>query len=372
MHLWLMLMLGLWLVFATTNSHSHENQFAQAQITVKPDNSLQLQLSLSIENAILALDGQHNAEHSDEFTQLARLSPAALTELFLQRLDRFNNQLTVNLGNQQEVDLTLDELVIPPNGKPGEDRISTLHFSSAPVDASALLSISWSLPTGPLIARVDDTSTGELLSAYLEPGQSSSQFSLSAPSSSHSLFTLMGDYLIIGFNHIIPDGWDHIVFIVGLFLLSTAWRPLLVQASVFTLAHSLTLVLALMNVVSVSAALVEPLIALSIVVLAVENIRHSGLHPQRLLIIFAFGLLHGLGFAGSIGAIDYSGSHFLAALISFNIGIELGQLGVVALCMLTVGFWFGTRSWYHRIIRVPGSVIIGATGSIWFLQRVIG
>jgi hypothetical protein len=86
--------------------------------------------------------------------------------------------------------------------------------------------------------------------------------------------------------------------------------------------------------------------------------------------VFLFGLLHGLGFAGSIGEIGFSGTTFFVALAAFNIGIESGQLPVIALCMLSVGFWFGTRSWYHSCIRIPGSLAIGAIGGFWFLQRV--
>ena len=103
--------------------------------------------------------------------------------------------------------------------------------------------------------------------------------------------------IALGFTHILPHGLDHILFVLGLFLLATNLRTLLLQVSAFTLAHSVTLGLALFEVVSVPAAIVEPLIALSIPYVAFENIVTTRLQPWRLLLVFGFGLLHGLGFA---------------------------------------------------------------------------
>ncbi|MCB1123978.1 MAG: HupE/UreJ family protein, partial [Verrucomicrobiae bacterium] len=136
-------------------------------------------------------------------------------------------------------------------------------------------------------------------------------------------------YLRIGYYHILPLGLDHILFVFGLFLLSAKMRPLLIQVSAFTVAHTLTLGLSIYGVFSLPSGLVEPLIALSIVLVAVENILTDHIHPWRPVIVFVFGLLHGLGFAGVLGEIGLPSDEFLSALIFFNVGVELGQLTVV-------------------------------------------
>src|SRR5207247_1613157 len=103
-------------------------------------------------------------------------------------------------------------------------------------------------------------------------------------------------YLRLGFRHIVPEGTDHILFVLGLFLLSPRLRPMLLQVSAFTLAHTATLALSTLGVVRLSPAVVEPLIALSIAYVAAENTLRQELRPWRAALVFGFGLLHGLGF----------------------------------------------------------------------------
>jgi hypothetical protein len=116
---------------------------------------------------------------------------------------------------------------------------------------------------------------------------------------------------------------------VGLFLLSLRWRPLLLQISAFTLAHSITLGLTMYGVVSLPARLVEPLIAASIVYVAVENLVTSELKPWRIALVFSFGLLHGMGFAGVLRDVGLPRPQFLTALLAFNAGVEAGQPTVI-------------------------------------------
>jgi hydrogenase/urease accessory protein HupE len=133
------------------------------------------------------------------------------------------------------------------------------------------------------------------------------------------------DYIGIGFTHIVPKGLDHILFVVGLFLLSPRLKPLLIQITSFTVAHSVTLALAMLGVISAPASIVEPLIAASIVFIAVENLATNRLSPWRPFVVFGFGLLHGLGFAGVLTEIGLSPAHFASGLIAFNVGVELGS-----------------------------------------------
>ncbi len=177
-------------------------------------------------------------------------------------------------------------------------------------------------------------------------------------------------YLQPGFTHILPFGLDHILFVLGLFLLSPKLKPLLWQISAFTVAHSITLSLAMFNVISIPSNIVEPIIALSIVFIAVENILTKNLKPWRIAIIFLFGLIHGLGFAGVLKDLGLPQNQFINALISFNIGVELGQIAVVLIAFFAVGFWFQSKKWYRERITIPGSLIIALIASYWTIQRI--
>lgn len=176
------------------------------------------------------------------------------------------------------------------------------------------------------------------------------------------------EYTRLGFEHILPKGIDHILFVLSLFLLSPRMKPLLLQVSAFTLAHTITLALSVLGVFELSSDIVEPLIALSIALVAIENVSTTKLHAWRPVIVFVFGLLHGLGFAGVLRDLGLPQGQLVAALVSFNVGVELGQLAVISLALLAVG-WFRQERWYRLRITVPLSVIIAAIGAYTALQR---
>jgi hydrogenase/urease accessory protein HupE len=178
-------------------------------------------------------------------------------------------------------------------------------------------------------------------------------------------------YLKLGYIHIIPEGLDHILFVVALFLLSAQWKPLLWQISAFTVAHSLTLALAILGIVSLPSSVVEPLIALSIAAVAVENIFTTKLSKWRPLTVFCFGLLHGLGFAGVLAELGLPQGRFVAALAMFNVGVELGQLSVLAVCFALLYFTL-QKPWYRKLVTIPLSLAIGAVGLYWTIERSLG
>ena len=174
--------------------------------------------------------------------------------------------------------------------------------------------------------------------------------------------------LSMGFFHIIPEGLDHILFVVCLFLLSPKLKPLLIQITAFTLAHSVTLGLAMAGWVLLPSRLVETLIAASIVVMAVENLFMREVKPWRWMLVFLFGLVHGLGFAGSFSTLHLPPGDFFRPLLLLNIGIELGQLSVVAGCVaLTVWMW--QRPWYTRAVIYPASSVIALMAMWWTIER---
>jgi hypothetical protein len=176
-------------------------------------------------------------------------------------------------------------------------------------------------------------------------------------------------YLMLGYQHILPEGTDHILFVLGLFLLSCRLKPLLWQVTAFTVAHSITLGLAMYGVIRLPSTVVEPLIAASIAFVAVENICTPELKPWRPAVVFCFGLVHGLGFSSVLLSLGLPRNDFVPALVAFNSGVELGQLTVIAGAFLIVGWW-RRRPWYRRFIVIPASALIAATGVFWTVQRI--
>lgn len=176
-------------------------------------------------------------------------------------------------------------------------------------------------------------------------------------------------YSKLGVQHIVPKGLDHILFVLALFLASTRWRPLLIQVSVFTVAHTLTLALAASGKVSVSGAIVEPLIALSIAFVAVENLVFRDMSRWRPLVVFFFGLFHGLGFASVLQGLGLPEGQFLVALVSFNVGVEIGQISVIAVAWILLHRLYRSAHYRSRVV-IPTSFAIAVTGLWWAVQRV--
>src|SRR6266550_1889473 len=179
-----------------------------------------------------------------------------------------------------------------------------------------------------LIVHVGESSAQTL---WLEGSKDTAPLSLVAPPPPMTLTEVAARYFSLGYTHILPKGLDHILFVVGLFLLSTKWRSVLLQVSTFTLAHSITLGLTIYGVVSLPARVVEPMIALSIAYVAIENVVTTELKSWRVALVFSFGLLHGMGFAGVLRDLGLPRSQFVTALITFNLGVEGGQLTVIVL-----------------------------------------
>jgi hypothetical protein len=177
-------------------------------------------------------------------------------------------------------------------------------------------------------------------------------------------------YLALGYTHILPKGLDHILFVLGIFLLSPRLRTMLLQVTAFTVAHSITLGLSIYGLVSLPSRVVEPLIALSIAYVAIENLVTRELKPWRLALVFMFGLLHGLGFAGVLRELGLPRGEFVTGLLTFNLGVEGGQLTVIAIAMLLV--WpFKTKGWYRHRVVIPASLVIAAIGIYWTVTRLL-
>ncbi|MBP6601894.1 MAG: HupE/UreJ family protein [Verrucomicrobiales bacterium] len=173
-----------------------------------------------------------------------------------------------------------------------------------------------------------------------------------------------------GFLHVIPLGWDHVLFVLGLFLMSRKWKPLLFQVSTFTLAHTLTLWIASAGWVSISPKVIEPVIAFSIVAVALENLIRREYSHWRLLIVFVFGLIHGLGFAGVMSTRLDSTTSLVVGLLGINIGVELGQLAIITIAFVAT-FWITSAENYRKFVVVPGSILIALAGIFWVVERTL-
>jgi hypothetical protein len=178
-------------------------------------------------------------------------------------------------------------------------------------------------------------------------------------------------FLGLGFEHILPEGLDHVLFVLGLALFSARLGPLLVQVTAFTVAHTVTLILSTYGVVQLPSRVVEPLIALSITYVAVENVVGSRLGVLRVMLVFAFGLLHGLGFAGALAELGLPERERLTALLAFNGGVELGQLAVILPAFLLL-LGLERAGVPRRKVVVPASAVIGAIGLYWTVTRLLG
>ncbi|MEY4272345.1 MAG: hypothetical protein RL250_1211 [Verrucomicrobiota bacterium] len=193
--------------------------------------------------------------------------------------------------------------------------------------------------------------------------------SVSAQHDEHGGWNTFTGFLRYGFLHVLPEGLDHILFVLGLFLLSRSWKPVLTQVTAFTLAHSLTLGLAAAGLIKVPASIVEPIIALSIAAIALENIFHPQYTRWRLVIVLIFGSIHGLGFASGLAEKPIPQDSFLLALTGFNVGVESAQLAVIALAFGAT-FWIKDETHYRRWIVIPASILISLAGLFWAYERL--
>lgn len=184
------------------------------------------------------------------------------------------------------------------------------------------------------------------------------------------LHNIVWYYVKLGVLHIIPNGFDHILFVLGLCLLSTKIKTILWQATAFTVAHSITLALSMKGVITLPSAIVEPIIALSILFVAIENILLDELKPWRIVIVFMFGLIHGLGFASALNEIGLPPNKFLTSILSFNLGVEIGQIVVIVTVFALLILPFGKKPWYRKRVVYPLSGLIALIALWWTIQRI--
>ena len=352
---------------------------ALVEISVNTNGTYRIEVRASIEALLTGINARYkntrDAPNAEEYDAYRVMQATDLAAAFKPFASAFTGQVELAFDNKH-VPLTVTRVEIPEPGYPKVPRISVIYLEGK-VDRS-VASITWYYPArfGDNAVRVRQIDAGNEKWhwsewQWLRKDEHSEPFSLTEVFTRQPVSRVIKTYIVLGFEHILPKGLDHILFILGIFLLSVHLRPLLWQVTMFTVAHTLTLGLSMAGMISLPANIVEPLIALSIAYIGIENITAHSLHKSRLVIVFCFGLLHGMGFASVLSDFGMPADAFFTALISFNVGVELGQVTVILLAFLAIGLWFRNKSWYRRVIEIPFSLVIAITGLYWTWDRIV-
>jgi hydrogenase/urease accessory protein HupE len=281
--------------------------------------------------------------------------------------DIFRRRVSVRFDDR-EVRPRIEYSVVPP-GDELSPAVATIRLSGEmPPGARAFAwNYSWTFASYALL--IESEAIAAPTTIWLEGGQTSAPFVWSDQPRRSSPTDVAWRHFVLGFTHIVPKGLDHVLFVLGIVLLNRRASSLVAQISAFTAAHSVTLGLATFDVLTVSPSVVEPMIAVSIAYVAIENIFVSEVRPWRIALVFGFGLLHGMGFAEVLREVGLRGTDLVTALVTFNVGVEAGQLAVVGIALALVGWTIQPAS-YRRLVVVPTSVSIAATAVYWTFERL--
>ncbi len=356
---------------------------ALVEINVNNERIILVEVRASIEALLTGINAKYkntqDAPNAAEYDDFRKMPAPELQQAFVSFNQAFLQSIFIKAGRKdlllQNLPLEIESVDIPPTGYTKVPRISVIRLNAKLPQSADVLQ--WYYPAkfgdnAVRVRQVDEQNEQWHWSQWqwLRKDEASQLFSLTEIVARQSTVEVIVSYIVIGFEHIVPKGLDHILFILGLFLLSTQWRPLLLQVTMFTVAHTITLGLAMNNIVELPANVVEPLIALSIAYVGIENVLAKKLHKSRLILVFIFGLLHGLGFAGVLSDFGMPQNDFAVALISFNVGVELGQLAVILLAFILLSFCFKNQQIYRKIVIVPASAVISIIGLYWFFERL--
>lgn len=351
---------------------------ALVEISAYTSGDVKIKIRASIEALLTGINAEYkntkNAPAAAEYDALRIMQADDLQIEFQIFKHEMLKQIFLK-ADGQVVQLQVDRVSIPEPGYAKVPRISTIELSGQL--SRNFKTLQWYYPArfgdnAVRVRQIDEINEKWHWSEWqwLRSDESSQLFSLKEVFTRQSIAEVIYTYVVIGFSHIVPKGLDHILFILGIYLLSVHIRPLLWQVTMFTVAHTITLGLSMNGVISLPANIVEPLIALSIAYVGIENIFARVMHRSRLFLVFGFGMLHGLGFASVLADFGMPDEDFVTALISFNIGVELGQLAVITAAFVAVGLFFRSKHWYRKMIVVPGSAAIAVVGLIWTLERL--
>ena len=362
------------LFFFSSTVNSHEIKPAIVDLIIA-DGQASIDFKINAEQILSGVDASqyqdtNDAPQAELYDQYREKNEEELKQNIQKNWNLFQDQITIN--GLEGSSLSLVDLIIDQDVNPEYPR-DTILKTEVSLNQNQF-TIQFATELGPVVIRQfeDISKENMIFSNYLQPGEISAELS---PLSQATMSQTIIEYIILGMEHIVPKGLDHILFIFGVFFFAVKLKPLLWQVTMFTLAHSLTLILASLKLVFIPASIIEPLIALSIGYVAFENIfqRQSKFHSRsntiRYAVIFFFGLIHGLGFAFVLEDIGLPTGQLILSLLSFNIGVEIAQIGLVVLAYLLM-FYPSKQLWYRKAIQIPCSLVIGLIGIYWFFERV--
>ncbi len=362
---WLCLLLAL----VCSRAWGHDPILVTEEVSVSADGTVVVAITLK-QSVFELLIGRQRALFADA-ADLAQAEPALAKALLAGISLRADEDAA---GADSEVALSYGGCV-DAKGLPDPLTVRLLgHVGPAAKHLSLRSTLFAHLGTGYAVIDTAQGLSGVQGSAVLRPGEAAAFTLAPSDATGASAPRRPGGFLAfmrLGFFHIVPEGTDHILFVLGLFLLSPKLKPLLTQVTAFTIAHSLTLGLCIAGVLALPSRVTEPLIALSIVVVAVENIITGTVKPWRWMVVFCFGLVHGLGFAGALTDLHLPKGEILTPLVGFNCGVELGQLTVIA-AAAALTWWCWHRAWYKAVVAIPASGLIALIGAAWAIQRALG
>ena len=371
------LVLKAWLwcsLLCAFSSHGHLLNMSKVQISVQQDGTVLADFNLDLSRELGS---------SDDYYSLSQLSQPMTQPRIVTVLSHLSSATQLMVDNAP-ISWQINTVELPHN--PMEDFYSGVVWPMTHIQLKAQLPLD-KLNSGFLLARFSgefvfeepialtflQVHSGRKMSRWLVPNQQSPLFALNAQTETLTSVGLPWqqwfDYVYLGMKHIMPMGWDHVLFVLGLFLGMRSVGQLLWLISGFTVAHSVTLALSSYGAIQLSPAIVEPLIAFSIIWVAIENILFRRPGGWRILTVFMFGLLHGLGFAESLRDLGLPTDSFIGSLISFNIGLELAQIAVVLLAFILVGRLRATAIWRSRVV-IPASSVISLVAFYWTLTRI--
>ncbi len=352
---------------------------ALVEISVYTDERVEIEIRTSVEALLTEINGRFRntteSPNAEEYDRFREMSADDLKVAFRSFHDRLLNGVQLAVDGKA-VPLQIAAVDIPPPGYTKVPRASVIYLEGhIPRDALAL---TWYYPLafGDQAVRVrqvnEDTNQWHWSAhQWIREDRPTDPFSLTEIFGQPSQIKVMNTYVEAGFFHIVPRGWDHMLFIMGIFLMTLKLKPLIWQATMFTLAHSITLTAGVFEWIRLPVAIVEPLIALSIAYVAIENLFLKRMSRLRLPVVFAFGLLHGLGFASMLTDFGLPEGAYIQALLWFNVGVEFGQLAVLFAGYFILSIWFSRESTFRRWVTLPGSIIIGWIGVSWCFDRIL-
>ncbi len=373
--LYLFLIIVFFFNLFSTSSISHEIKPSIADFTYD-EKYLNFKIRLNAELILSNIDAStvSNTDSSslrEIYDKFRILSKKDLEGMFQNSWSEISSNINIKINNESKI-ITLIKTEVEDIKNFEISRDTHVYLRVLLDKNSEQFTFRWVKNYGPIILRENNNNKveDELVTEYLQSGIESSQFSFKENNFSKT-FNSFAKFFVLGIQHIIPKGLDHILFIFGLFLFSSSLKKLISQITIFTIAHSITLIFVSLSLMRINPQIVEPIIALSIVYIGLENIFKKHIKEYlRYVVILFFGLLHGLGFALVLSDIGYKSSDLFVNLISFNLGIEVAQISIVLALYLLIALNFAKNKNYRIFFQVPSSILISSVGLYWFFERI--